>query len=119
MVERGREEIVLSSGIDVDGMRAEAPGEKGLAALKEQLQVSGKRVVTMISRIDENKGIHEFVEAAELVAGQRDNTAFLLVGPYATEGGGCGTLCRRPPRPVPVGAVPRPQTGCAGSAGRQ
>ena len=86
MVERGREEIVLSSGVDVERLRAEAPGQKALAALRDQLGIDGKQVVTMISRIDENKGIREFAEAAEIVAGQRADTVFLLIGPFASEG---------------------------------
>jgi glycosyltransferase involved in cell wall biosynthesis len=40
----------------------------------------------MISRIDENKGVREFVQAADLVQRHMKNTAFLLVGPYASEG---------------------------------
>ncbi len=86
MVERGREEIVLSSGVDVERLRAEAPGRKALTDLREQLGTDGKKVVTMISRIDENKGIREFAEAAEIVAGQRTDTVFLLIGPFASEG---------------------------------
>lgn len=86
MVERGREEIVLSSGVDVERIRAEAPGKAVRTELENRLEINRKSVVTMISRIDENKGIREFAEAAEIVNRQRENTAFLLIGPYASEG---------------------------------
>lgn len=86
LVQKGREETVLSSGIDVERLRSERPRAGHLAKLRRSLDLDGKLVVTMISRIDVNKGIHEFVQAAELVRKQIDDVAFLLVGPYASEG---------------------------------
>jgi len=86
LVEQGREELVLSSGVDVEKLRSERPGTEQLAAMRRSLGLEGKLVVTMISRIDENKGVREFVQAADLVQRHMKNTAFLLVGPYASEG---------------------------------
>lgn len=86
LVEDGREEIVLGSGVDVEQIRSERPAPEKLAEMKQELGLDGQFVVTMISRIDENKGIHEFVEAADLVHQHMNNVTFLLVGPYASEG---------------------------------
>ncbi|MGB5215132.1 MAG: glycosyltransferase family 4 protein [Anderseniella sp.] len=86
LVEEGREEIVLSSGVDVEKLRSERPGTEQLAKMRRSLGLHGKLVVTMISRVDENKGIREFAEAADMVRREIENTAFLLVGPYASEG---------------------------------
>ena len=85
-MEDGREEIVLGSGVDVEQIRAERPSPEKLAEMKQQLGLDGQFVVTMISRVDENKGVREFVEAADLVHKHMDNVTFLLVGPYASEG---------------------------------
>ena len=86
LVQEGREEIVLSSGVDVEHLRSQRPGVELLATMRRSLGLEGKLVVTMISRIDENKGVREFVQAADLVRRKIKNTAFLLVGPYASEG---------------------------------
>ena len=86
LVEQGREEIVLSSGVDIEQIRSERPTPEMLTEMKQQLGLDGRLVVSMISRIDENKGIHEFVEAAEIVHRHRNDVTFLLVGPYASEG---------------------------------
>ncbi len=86
LVEQGREDLVLSSGVDVEKLRSERPGPEHIAAMRRSLGLDGKLVVTMISRIDENKGVREFVQAAGLVQREIKNTAFLLVGPYASEG---------------------------------
>lgn len=86
LVDAGHEEIVLGSGVDVEKIRSERPNQEQLARMKQQLGLDGQFVVTMISRIDENKGIHEFVKAADIVHQHMSNVTFLLVGPYATEG---------------------------------
>ena len=86
LVREGREKLILSSGVDVERLRSERPGAEQLAVMRRSLGLVGKLVVTMISRVDENKGVREFVEAADLVRRQIDNVVFLLVGPYASEG---------------------------------
>ena len=86
LVREGCEKIVLSSGVDVERLRSERPSAEQLAIMRQSLGLEGKLVVTMISRIDENKGIREFARAADLVRRHLDNAAFLLVGPYASEG---------------------------------
>ena len=86
LVNEGREQLVLGSGVDVDQLRAACPGPDELAALRRSLGLEGKRIVTMISRVDENKGVHEFVEASMMVGREIENVAFLLVGPFAGEG---------------------------------
>lgn len=86
LVREGREEVVLGSGVDVERLRSERPDADRLAMMKQSLGLQDKLVVTMIARVDENKGIHEFAKAAELVRRQIDNAVFVLVGPYASEG---------------------------------
>lgn len=86
LVQEGREEIVLSSGVDVEKLRSQRPEPEQLANLRRSLDLDGKLVVTMISRVDANKGVREFVEAADLVRSKIKNTAFVLVGPYESEG---------------------------------
>ena len=86
LVQDGREKVVLSSGVDIDDLRSQRPGPEQLAAMRTSLGLDGKFVVSMISRIDENKGVREFARSAEQVRRHVPNTAFLLVGPYATEG---------------------------------
>ncbi len=86
LVRKARQELVLGSGIDVEGLRSERPDGETLAKLRRSLDLEGKTVVTMISRVDENKGIGEFCNAAPLVQKQHPDAVFLLVGPYASEG---------------------------------
>lgn len=86
LVQNGRERVVLSSGVDIDALRSQRPAPDQLATLRTSLGLDSKLVVTMVSRIDENKGVREFTRAADLVTQHVANVAFLLVGPYASEG---------------------------------
>lgn len=54
--------------------------------LRAELGVENKLVVTMISRLVREKGVVEFLAAAEEISRLMGNTVFLLVGPQGTEG---------------------------------
>jgi glycosyltransferase involved in cell wall biosynthesis len=79
-------ELVPGSGIDVDLLRSQRPSAEKLAALRRELEVEGKTVVTMVSRLVRTKGVAEFCAAAGAVRRARPNCTFLLVGPAASEG---------------------------------
>lgn len=86
MVQSDRDALVLGSGIDVEGILQKIPTPELLAATRKELELDGKLVVTMISRLVATKGVREYLEAAKLVCQELTNVVFLLVGPSATEG---------------------------------
>jgi len=80
------DELVLSSGIDVEPYIASAGSPAARAALKDELGLGGKPVITMVSRLIHPKGIAEFLEAASLVRARNPQVTFLLIGPEVHEG---------------------------------
>ncbi len=89
MVARDRDDLVLGSGIDIAGFLHHRPTPENLPTLKQELGLAGKRVVIMVARMVNSKGVREYLQAARLVKadnGQAANVAFLLVGPLASEG---------------------------------
>lgn len=85
MVREGNEELVLGSGIDIEELMQQRPALDDLTALRQELELTGKLVVTAISRLVATKGIREFLQAARIVCQQVENVAFLLVGPIDSE----------------------------------
>ena len=79
----GRDRLVRSSGIALSDLRVSA---ETTARLRAELELSGRTVVVMVSRIVALKGVREYLEAAAMVRRQRPDIAFLLVGPIAGEG---------------------------------
>ena len=77
---------MLSSGIDVEPYIASAGSPAARAALKDELGLGGKPVITMVSRLIHPKGIAEFLEAASLVRARNPQVTFLLIGPEVHEG---------------------------------
>ena len=86
MVKSGKEKLVRGSGIDVNELMAQVPSPDIAENLKAQLGLSGKFVVTMVSRIIHQKGVLEFLKAAEIVCQRLPGVRFLLVGPRESEG---------------------------------
>jgi glycosyltransferase involved in cell wall biosynthesis len=86
MTHAGRDVLVRSSGIDIDGLTGRLPDEKSLAQLARELDLDGKIVVTMVARLIAQKGVREFINAANAIAQQRSDIVFLLVGPASSEG---------------------------------
>ena len=78
--------LIPGSGIDVELLRSMLPSAEALAALRRELGIEGRRVVTMISRLVRTKGVVEFCAAARAVRRERPDMTFLLVGPLGSEG---------------------------------
>jgi glycosyltransferase involved in cell wall biosynthesis len=78
--------LIFGSGIDVDGLALQRSSPKVLDELRTELNLHGKTVVTMVSRLMKVKGVDEFAETAAAVRRQRPDTAFLLIGPAVTNG---------------------------------
>jgi glycosyltransferase involved in cell wall biosynthesis len=79
----GRDRLVRSSGIALSDVRVSA---ETTARLRAELELGGRTVVVMVSRIVALKGVREYLEAATMVRRHRPDIAFLLVGPIAGEG---------------------------------
>jgi glycosyltransferase involved in cell wall biosynthesis len=86
MVEDGRDDLVLGSGIDVEGLIKQRPQPEQLAEIRRDLGLEKQLVVTMISRLVVSKGVKEYLQAANIVCQKMKNVTFLLVGPLASEG---------------------------------
>jgi glycosyltransferase involved in cell wall biosynthesis len=86
LVSPDRQSLVLSSGIDVDAFRARRSDPARLAALRRELKLDGKLVVTMISRPIKPKGIAEYLRAAAAVRQRFPQAVFLLIGSPVTDG---------------------------------
>jgi glycosyltransferase involved in cell wall biosynthesis len=81
---RGRQCLILGSGIDVDALDSSMPTESERAKLRGELGCTGT-VVVMVSRLVRDKGVLEYLEAARRVRAEAPETTFLLVGPYSTD----------------------------------
>ncbi len=86
MVQDGRDDLVLGSGIDIEGFMKNRPNPEKLAVLRRELGLEGQLVVTMIARLVVSKGVREYLQAASIVRQKMENVTFLLVGPLSSEG---------------------------------
>jgi len=71
---------IMSSGIDVDAFQQRVGEEAELQKLRTELGVTGKRVVTMITRLIKPKGVTEYLQAAARVRSRYPDVKFLLIG---------------------------------------
>lgn len=78
--------VIYGSGIDVEGLAAQRSSPKVLDALRTELNLHGKTVITMVSRLMKVKGVNEFAETAATIRRSHPDTAFLLIGPAVTNG---------------------------------
>jgi glycosyltransferase involved in cell wall biosynthesis len=85
IVQPGRQVLVRGSGIDVGGFAAKAPNHIEQVKLRQELGIERKRVVTMVARLVKEKGVKEYLEAANRICQSVSDVVFLLVGPVETE----------------------------------
>ena len=85
MVEAGKDRLVRGSGIDVERLLRARPDDGSLDRLREELNLRGRRVVTMVSRLVMQKGVREYLDAARQVCRDRGDVVFLLVGPASSD----------------------------------
>lgn len=78
--------VIYGSGIDVEGLASLRSSPKVLDELRTELNLHGKTVITMVSRLMKVKGVDEFGETAATIRRSHPDTAFLLVGPAVTSG---------------------------------
>ncbi|MBN1405388.1 MAG: glycosyltransferase family 4 protein [Candidatus Omnitrophica bacterium] len=67
--------VVIYNGIDIKKFN---PGVNN--GLKEQLGLSGKKIVSIVGRLEPWKGQEVFINAAGIICGKRDDVSFLIVG---------------------------------------
>lgn len=71
--------VVIRNGIDV----ARFDGTRTGGGIRRELGLSPSApVIAVVGRINQLKGIEYFLEAAAVIAGQRPDAHFLVVGPY-------------------------------------
>jgi glycosyltransferase involved in cell wall biosynthesis len=80
LVQSGRDRLVPGSGIDVESFLRRRPPESQLQEFRDELDLQGRTVVTMVSRLFRQKGVSEYLQAAAEVRSRRDSPVFLLVG---------------------------------------
>lgn len=80
IVPAGRDRLIPGSGIDVDAFEKARPDEAVVAALRRDLGIDRRIVVSMIARLVPAKGVGEFLETASRIRARRNDVAFLMVG---------------------------------------
>jgi glycosyltransferase involved in cell wall biosynthesis len=85
IVHPDRQILVRGSGIDVEGFAARATDHVEQARLRQELGIEQQRVVIMVARLVKEKGIKEYLEAANRICQSVSDVVFLLVGPLETE----------------------------------
>ncbi len=78
--------LILGSGIDVDGIRSTVSAPKRLHELRTELELHGRTVITMVSRMMSTKGVEELVQAAAHIRSRHPEAVFLLIGPLVESG---------------------------------
>jgi len=81
MVRPERQSLVLGSGIDVEAFQSGISDATTLSALRNDLGLEGRPVISMVARLLKSKGISEFLQAASLVRREFPEAAFVLIGP--------------------------------------
>ncbi len=87
MVQPGRDDLVLGSGVDFERLRDRPDSSAAVAELRSELRAQPHEVfVLMVGRMVRHKGVREFLRAARRVRSSRPHVRFVLVGPIASEG---------------------------------
>jgi len=73
--------LIRGSGLDFRQLGPDAVSPADRARFTNVMGLTGKRVVTMVSRVIRSKGVPEFIEAATRIRASNDDVRFLLVGP--------------------------------------
>ncbi len=85
IINQSQSRLIKSSGVDTRYFSLRNTKKENIEKLKKELKVEGKIVITLISRMLYQKGIKEFVEAAQILHTKHNNLQFLLVGPIDAE----------------------------------
>lgn len=86
MIEGCNAPIIKGSGIDIVEYDTKLASLESKSELKTSLGLNRKKVVLMVARLVKDKGVVEFLEAGRRILHSRDDIAFVLVGPLASEG---------------------------------
>jgi len=78
--------LIPGSGVDAAALRESAGSSDDRLALRAELGVGPGPIISMVSRIVYQKGVLDFLRAAEVVHRSHPDCTFLLVGPRADEG---------------------------------
>jgi glycosyltransferase involved in cell wall biosynthesis len=78
--------LIPGSGVDIAALRESAGSSGDRLAVRAELGIGPGPIVTMISRIVYQKGVLDFLRAAEAVHRSHPDCTFLLVGPRTDEG---------------------------------
>lgn len=73
--------IIRGSGVDTKKFSVESVDKIAAEQIRDELGLRGKITVCMITRLVRQKGIKEYLEAAEALKKKSPDIAFLLVGP--------------------------------------
>lgn len=93
MVKKEKTDLIPGSGIDMDEVRRVKPSRGALAGMRDSMGTTDRIVVIMMSRLTEEKGVREYVEAAKILQRHSKVFHFLLAGGF--ESAGHGGISRR------------------------
>ncbi len=86
IVKKEKTKLIRGSGVDTDRFSLKNVDREKKEELEKEINYSKEKItITLISRLLWQKGIKEFVEAAEILKKRRDNLHFLLAGPVDRE----------------------------------
>lgn len=72
--------VTIPNGVDTDRFSRRAHTRRELDDLKQQLGLSGKRVLVSASRMSFTQGLSDLLKAMPLIAGRHPDVALLLIG---------------------------------------
>lgn len=78
--------LIPGSGVDTEAFSRAAVDPAEVPRLRKELGLTGKIVVTCVSRLNQQKGVRTLLASAALLAHQRDDVVILLVGSQHGEG---------------------------------
>lgn len=85
LVNRRRAVVIPGSGVDVHAFSRDAIPASAKEALRSELGLEGKFVVSCVARMTRQKGIRCLLSASHLIARERSDVRVLLVGPSESE----------------------------------
>ena len=86
LVYRSKSKLVRGSGIDLNLLENSVLKSEECIRYRNELNLKGKVVITMVARLVKYKGVVNFLEAARIVKDKFPNCEFLLIGPVHSEG---------------------------------
>jgi glycosyltransferase involved in cell wall biosynthesis len=79
-------QVILGTGIDVDGFERALTAAPSPVQLRDKLGLGAAEIVITVTRMTRQKGIPTLLKAAALIHKVRPNVRFVLVGPRESEG---------------------------------